>query len=204
MFSLDQFIRIVPGCSEPEEWCEIISSELPEHGFETPRQVAAFLAQCAHESAEFNTLAENLNYSADRLRVVFPKYFRNFSPSQMQQYHRNPEAIANIVYANRMGNGDAASGDGYRFRGRGVLQVTGKSSYMHCSDYLFGSDTILLDDPDLLLTKPNALGSALWFWNVNDLLAVDNFTLLTKKINGGTNGLEARVEVFNLALSVLG
>lgn len=203
MFSIDQFVQIVPHCEEPEEWCEIISSELPEHGFETTRQVAAFLAQCAHESAEFNTLAENLNYSADRLRVVFPKYFRNFSPSQMQHFHRNPEAIANVVYANRMGNGDTASGDGYSFRGRGILQVTGKSSYMHCSDYLFGSDTILLDDPDLLLTKPNALGSALWYWNVNDLLSVDNFTLMTKKINGGVNGLLQRQEVFNLALSVL-
>lgn len=203
MFTLDQFIQIVPNCEEPEEWCELISSELPAHGFETTRQVAAFLAQTAHESADYNTLAENLNYSADRLKVVFPKYFRNFSPSQMQQYHRNPQAIANVVYANRMGNGDTASGDGYSFRGRGVLQVTGKSSYMHCSEYLFGADTILLDDPDLLLTKPNALGSALWYWNLNDLLSVDNFTLLTKKINGGVNGLTERTNVFNIALSVL-
>lgn len=203
MFTLNQFIQIVPHCEEPEEWCELISSELPSHGFETKRQVAAFLAQTAHESADYNTLAENLNYSADRLKVVFPKYFRNFSPSQMQQYHRNPQAIANVVYANRMGNGDTSSGDGYSFRGRGVLQVTGKSSYMHCSEYLFGADTILLDDPDLLLTKPNALGSALWYWNLNDLLSVDNFTLLTKKINGGVNGLTERTNVFNIALSVL-
>lgn len=204
MFSLDQFVQIVPHCQEPEEWCEIISSELPEHGFETTRQVAAFIAQCAHESAEFNTLGENLNYSADRLRVVFPKYFRNFSPSQMQQYHRNPEAIANIVYANRMGNGDAVSGDGYRFRGRGLIMITGKSSYMHCSDYLFGNDTILLDDPDLLLTKPNAMGTALFYWNLTDLLNEDNFDAMTKKINGGLNGIDDRRKYFQRAIEVLG
>lgn len=203
VFTLDQFKQIVPHCKEPEEWCDIIASELPHHGFTTNRQVAAFLAQTAHESADYNTIVENLNYSSDRLVAVFNKYFKNYTTEQLLQFNRNPEAIANVVYANRMGNGDSDSGDGYKFRGRGVLQVTGKSNYMHCSEYLFGSDSVLLDEPDQLLIKSNALGSALWYWNANNLLGVDNFVLLTKKINGGVNGLEDRTKVFNIALSVL-
>jgi putative chitinase len=200
MITLDQFVAILPQCNEPEEWCEIIASELPEWGFETREQVAGFIAQTAHESSSYNILAENLNYSGDRLAVVFPKYFKNVD---VKPYHRNPQAIANRVYANRMGNGNADSGDGYRFRGRGVLQVTGKANYMHCSQELFGQEEVLLDDPDLLLHKPNALGSALWFWKANNLLSVTDFILLTKKINGGTIGLEHRQSIYNKALSIL-
>jgi putative chitinase len=200
MFTLEQFTAILPLCKEPEEWCDIISTELPEWGFTTKEQVAAFIAQTAHESSSYNILAENLNYSADRLKIVFPKYFKNID---VAPYHRNPEAIANIVYANRMGNGPADSGDGYRFRGRGVLQVTGKANYMHCSEELFGHEQVLLDDPDLLLHKPNALGSALWFWKSNNLLAVTDFIQLTKRINGGVIGLEHRQSVYQTALSIL-
>lgn len=176
-----------------------MEEELDDWGIVTREQEAAFLAQTAHESSSFNVLAENLNYSADRLNVIFPKYFKNRDP---RPYHRNPEAIANLVYANRMGNGDTDSGDGYRYRGRGILQVTGKSNYMHCSLALFGQDDVLVDAPDLLLHKPNALGSALWYWQENKLETVTNFTLLTKKINGGTIGLAHRQELFAKFLNV--
>lgn len=203
MFTLDQFVEICPNCEEPDEWAELISTELPNHGFETNNQMAMFIAQCAHESAEFNRVVENLNYSADRLKAVFPKYFRNFSPTKMQGYNRNPKAIANLVYANRMGNGDEESGDGYKFRGRGLIMVTGVINYMKCSEYLFDREEILLDDPDLLLTKPNALGSALWYWKICNLLSVDDINLATKKINGGLNGIEDRKKYYQKALNAL-
>ena len=200
MFTVQQFQQMCPACHEPQEWSELISSELYHHGFENNEQVAMFIAQTAHESLDFNILAENLNYSGERLAVVFPKYFRNLD---VRQYHRQPQKIANLVYANRMGNGSPDSGDGYRYRGRGVLQVTGKVNYAKCSEYLYGSDDVLLDDPDQLLYKPNALGSALWYWNANKLLTVTDVVKATKVINGGTNGLDDRQRRYNKALSIL-
>lgn len=200
MIALTQFKQILATCKQPEVWCDLLNSELPKHGIVSKTQVAAFLAQTAHESSEYNTLSENLNYSGDRLNVVFPKYFKD---KDVSKYNRNPEAIANVIYANRMGNGDTASGDGYKFRGRGVLQVTGKANYMKCSEYLFGSDDVLLNDPDMLILPEHALGSALWFWDANKLATVTDFILLTKKINGGTIGLEHRQSIYNKALSIL-
>ncbi len=200
MITLDQFKAILPQCKEPEDWVSLLNEELPEHGFKTKEQIAAFIAQTAHESSSYNVLSENLNYSGERLNIIFPKYFKT---RDVSKFHRNPAAIANVVYANRMGNGDESSGEGYKFRGRGVLQVTGKANYMKCSEYLFGNDDVLVDDPDLLLHKPNALGSALWFWHANNLLNCTDFVLLTKKINGGTIGLDHRQELYRKALSVL-
>lgn len=200
MFSLEQFQRILPNCKEPEAWHALLEADLAQYCINTRVQIAAFLAQTAHESSEYNTLAENLNYSGARLAVVFPKYFKTVDPAR---FHRNPSAIANKVYANRMGNGDEASGDGYRYRGRGVLQVTGKTNYAKCSEFMFGADEVLLDDPDLLLDKSTALGSAFWFWSANRLQDVTDFILLTKKVNGGLNGLAHRQELYNRALSIL-
>lgn len=200
MFSLAQFQQILPNCKEPEEWHSLLQSDLAQYGVNTVEQIAAFLAQTAHESSEYNILAENLNYSGNRLAVIFPKYFKNVDTAK---FHRNPGAIANKVYANRMGNGDEASGEGYRYRGRGVLQITGKNNYAKCSSFMFGADDVLLDDPDLLLEKSTALGSAFWFWDQNKLKDVSNFILLTKKINGGTNGLPHRQELYNRAQEIL-
>jgi putative chitinase len=204
MITIDQFREILPNCQEPDQWCQLLEEELPQFGFETPTQVSMFIAQTAHESNEYNVLEENLNYSADRLRIVFPKYFRNFSPAQMQQYHRNPVAIANLVYANRMGNGAPETGDGYKFRGKGVIQLTGKNNHMKCSEFLFGHEDILVDSPELLLHIPNAFGSAMWFWQANNLLAVNDMVALTQKINGGQNGIAQRMSIYNVAMQVLG
>ena len=200
MLTLEKFKLIAKTCKQPETYVPILQEALPKHGIVTREQIAAFIAQTCHESSDYNVLAENLNYSGERLNIVFPKYFKN---RDISKYHRNPAAIANVVYANRMGNGDEQSGDGYKYRGRGILQVTGKSNYMHCSDALFGNDETLLDEPDLLMLPEHAVESALWFWNSNKLETVNDFVLLTKKINGGTHGLAARQEVYNRVLYVL-
>lgn len=203
MINIDQFKEILPNCKEPDTWCQLLDEELPQFGFETPKQVAMYLSQVAHESNEFNVLEENLNYSADRLKVVFPKYFKNFTTEQMQQYHRNPVAIANLVYANRMGNGGPETGDGYKFRGKGPIQLTGKTNHMKCSEFLFGHEDVLVDEPDLLFHIPNAFGSSMWFWTSNNLLAVTDMVTLTQKVNGGQNGYAQRLEYFNVAIQVL-
>lgn len=200
MITLKQFKEILPFCREPDEWVALLQEELPKHGFQTKQQVAYFLAQTAHESSSYNVLVENLNYSGDRLELIFPKYFTN---GDAVKYHRDPEAIANRVYSNRMGNGDESSGDGYKFRGRGILQVTGKVNYMKCSESLMGNEDILLDEPDLLMFKEHALNSALWFWEVNHLLHITDFVLLTKRINGGINGLQHRKEIKSKAMLIL-
>lgn len=198
--TLDQFKKILPKCKNPETWCNLLNQELPEHGIISRSQIAAFIAQTSHESADYNVLSENLNYSGERLLVVFPKYFKD---KDVSKYNRNPASIANVVYANRMGNGDEASGEGYKFRGRGVLQVTGKANYMKCSEFLFGDDEALLHDPDMLLLPEHALGSALWYWSANNLANVINMTVLTKKINGGLHGQEDRQLRYDKAMSIL-
>ena len=200
MLTLEKFKLIAKTCKEPEKFFAQLSEQLPKHGIESKEQIAGFIAQTCHESADYNVLVENLNYSGDRLKTVFPKYFKD---RDVSKYNRNPTAIANVIYANRMGNGDEQSGEGYKYRGRGILQVTGKSNYMHCSEALFGNDETLLDDPDLLLLPEHAVGSALWFWDTNKLSTVKDFVLLTKKINGGTIGIEHRTEIYNRALQVL-
>lgn len=197
--TVEQLSQILTRCRQPQQWADLLNDYLPGYGIETPDQIARFLAQCGHESADFNVVEENLNYSADRLKVIFPKYFRNANP---QTYHRNPECIANLVYANRMGNGDERSGDGWKYRGRGVLQVTGKFNYTECSEYIFGNDT-LVKDPDLLFLPEYALRSALWYWHTRKLNAITDMTLLTKRINGGTIGLAHRLELYEKAIGVL-
>jgi len=140
--------QILPECRKPEMWSTELERFLSVFGINTPIRVAAFVAQCGHESAGFNILQENLNYSAAALLRVFPKYIK--SESMANEYARKPEKIGNLVYGNRMGNGPPPSGDGYRYRGRGILQVTGRNNYGRCSEYLFG-DNRLIVDPDLLL-----------------------------------------------------
>jgi putative chitinase len=161
----------------------------------TPERAAHFFAQTAHESGGFKVFSENLNYSAQGLQGIFGKYF----PGNLEEsYARKPEKIANRVYASRMGNGDEASGDGWKFRGRGALQLTGKSNYQLFSDYLKKSE--IMETPDLVATE-YAFESAIFFFDKNKLWDIcdkgvtkDTILALTKRINGGTHGLADREE----------
>lgn len=200
MITVEQFSHLFPRNAHPQVWVDALNEVLPSYEINTPARVAAFLAQCGHESGGFTVLQENLNYSADGLNKIFKKYFPTLESAT--PYARNPEAIANRVYSNRMGNGDEASGEGWKYRGRGPIQLTGKSNYAECSDFLFQDDT-LLQNPDLLLEVEYALHSACWFWWKNDLNTyADAGDMLgaTKRINGGTIGLEDRIAHYNEAV----
>jgi len=165
------------------------------------RRAAGFLAQTAHESGGFNFTKENLNYGAAGLLSTFKKYFSTAAIAK--EYERKPEKIANRVYANRMGNGDEASGDGYRFRGRGLIQLTGRNNYTSLAADLGLS---IEDTVAYLETPAGAASSAGWFWDNNNLNQYgdsDDFVTLTKRINGGTNGLEDRTHHYHIALDLL-
>lgn len=167
-------------------------------------RLSHFLAQCAHESGNFKLVSENLNYSADGLLKIFPKYFKDKATADA--YARKPEKIANRVYASRMGNGDEASGDGYKFRGRGFIQLTGKSNYQAFSDFI-KEDCVA--NPDLVATKYPLTSAAFFFdknklWDICDKGATpDVVTLVTKRVNGGTHGLDDRLSKFNTFNSIL-
>ena len=169
--------------------------------FVNPRRVAGFLAQIAHESGGFNFVVENLNYSAKGLMAIFKKYFP--TEELANQYARKPEKIANRVYANRMKNGDEASGDGYKFRGRGLIQLTGRDNYTKFAAAL----DLDIDSTIAYLETPNgAVASAGWFWDNNKLNQYcdkDDFVTLTKRINGGTIGLADRKHHYEIALKAL-
>lgn len=170
--------------------------------FENPNRVAGFLAQLAHESGGFNHIIENLNYSKDALRKTFPKYFP--TDELAAQYARQPQKIANRVYANRMKNGDEASGDGWKFRGRGLIQLTGRDNYTKFAESL----DMDIDSTIAYLETPNgAVASAGWFWDNNKLNQYcdkNDFVTLTKRINGGTIGLADRQHHYEVALKHLG
>jgi putative chitinase len=169
--------------------------------FENVNRVSMFLAQIAHESGGFNFVIENLNYSQQGLRKTFTKYFP--TDELAKQYARQPEKIANRVYANRMGNGDEQSGDGFKFRGRGLIQLTGKNNYTR-----FAQDLgISVDDTVKYLETPNgAVSSAGWYWDnnkLNQFCDKNDFVTLTKRINGGTIGLEDRKHHYEIAIKFL-
>jgi len=169
--------------------------------FDNPKRIAGFLAQVAHESGGFTAIKENLNYSAKGLMTTFKKYFPDEATAK--QYEKKPEKIANRVYANRMKNGSEESGDGYRFCGRGLIQLTGRDNYTKFAQALDMS----IDDTVAYLETPNgALVSAAWFWDNNKLNQYcdrDDFVTLTKRINGGTIGLEDRKHHYQIALNLL-
>lgn len=170
--------------------------------FVNPKRVAGFLAQIAHESGGFNAVIENLNYSKDGLRKIFPKYFP--TDELAAEYARKPEKIANRVYANRMKNGDENSGDGFKFRGRGLIQLTGRDNYTRFAQAL---DMDIESTIAYLETPNGAVASAGWFWDNNKLNQYcdkDDFITLTKRINGGTIGLSDRQHHYHLALQHLG
>ena len=180
---------------------EAFSTVLPRYEITTIERVAAFLAQCGHESADFTVLKENLNYSAEGLSKVFPKRFPTVAAAQ--PYTRNPEKIANKIYADRMGNGPEASGEGYRYRGRGAIQLTGKENY---TKFATSVDKSLDEAVAYTETLEGAIESACWFWTTNKLNTLADATDivgLTKRINGGTIGLEDRKHHFENNLIVL-
>jgi putative chitinase len=199
-----------------ERWLPHVQAAFDRFNINTERQVAAWIAQCAHESAGFKMLTENLNYSADTMAVVWPSRFAVLGPdkkpvkvkgkNQPNKFalalHRQPEMIANTVYANRMANGNIESGEGWKYRGRGLKQLTGKDNYTRCGQGL-GMD--LVGNPDLLLTPEGASMSAAWFWSTNKCGPIadsGDFVALTKKINGGTIGLEDRQKRYKAVLAV--
>lgn len=165
---------------------------LDNNNINTPLRLAHFFAQIHHES-NLKPVAENLNYSAQVLRNVFGKYFPTLT--EAEAYARKPEKIANKVYANRMGNGDEQSGDGWKYRGRGFIQITGKNNYNTLSD---DTGICYVGNPDLLLNEADSMVSALWFWNKNNLnrwADADDVREVTRRINGGYNGLAHRTEL---------
>jgi putative chitinase len=177
-----------------------IESAIQFADLSTPNRLAAFLAQCGHESGGFKYMEENLNYKAESLVRTWPSHFNE---ENANEYAHNPEKIANRSYANRMGNGDEESGDGWKYRGRGFLQLTGKANYGHVSSDM-GFDFV--SEPDAIATPEGAAITAAWFWkkhNLNHYVDNNDFVQMTKIINGGTLGLEDRVARFNHAMSVL-
>lgn len=180
-------------------WLEPLTAAFQRFDISTPKRQAAFIGQCAHESGNFKTLQENLNYSAKGLNATWPSRFP--SEAEAQPYHRQPEKIANKVYFGRMGNNN--EGDGWKYRGRGLIQLTGKDNYRLASDSL---RVDFVAEPDLLLTKEYAALSAAWYWNKRNLnkeADAGDFTSMTKKINGGVIGLDDRVAHINHTFQVL-
>ncbi|MCE2902769.1 MAG: glycoside hydrolase family 19 protein [Gemmatimonas sp.] len=188
---------------DAEQYVHEFEETLPQYGIADSRQrLAHFFAQILHESGSLRFDMENLNYSADGLLKTFPKYF----PTRQlaESYARQPERIANRVYASRMGNGDEASGDGWRYRGRGLIQLTGRSNYAAFATWI--NDPRVMESPDLVATD-YAVHSAVYFWDtrqLNTLADQDDVVGVTKKINGGTNGLAHRKELLNKANGLLG
>jgi len=185
-----------------EQWTDALNKILPDYGIDTPERVAAFVAQSAHESGNFTALHENLNYRAVTLRKVFPKYFT--TDDVAAQYAQQPERIANRVYGGRMGNGPEESGDGFRYCGRGLIQLTGKSNYQAFAESI---ETPVEQIPEFLATFEGAVQSACWFWesnNLNQYADSGDIVTMTKRINGGTIGLEDRQKHYNHALEVFG
>jgi len=195
-----QLSAILPGNPYIEHWCEALNKILPDYDISTPQRVAAFIAQTAHESGGYTALHENLNYQAASLCRVWPRLFPNQDVAN--EYAHQPERIANRAYANRMGNGPEESGDGWRFCGRGLLQVTGHDNYQAFADSL----QMNIDDvPAYLQTFEGAVQSACWFWennNLNTFADSGDFTTMTKRINGGTLGLEDRQARYLHAMQV--
>jgi len=184
------------------KWLGPLEETFAKYDISTLQRQAAFIGQCAHESANFNTLEENLHYKAESLMKVWPSRFTNDLIAGA--YANNPEKIANKVYAGRMGNGDEESGDGWKYHGRGLIQLTGKDNYANCGSSL---NLDLLGNPDLLLEPKYATLSAGYFWNrkqLNLLADSKDYDTMTKRINGGLIGLDDRKAKIAKAISVLG
>jgi len=189
-----------------EEWVDPLNETFERFQIDTPMRQASFIGQCSHECANFKVLEENLNYRAATLLKLFPRTPRRtwgFTPEEAAAYERQPKKIANRIYGNRMNNRDEASGDGWRFRGRGCIQLTGSANYHHAGKAL-GVDFIM--EPDLVATPKYAAMTAGWFWNthkINQFADVQDWVTMTKRINGGTIGLDDRIKHIMQALQIL-
>ena len=203
-FTLDQLTQMVPGNPHIDHWYEAFCEILPDYEITTKERLAAFIAQCAHESAGFTAIKENLNYRPASLVSLFKKYFDLPTATRYCAQPNKQEVIANRIYANRMGNGDEASGDGYRYCGRGLIQLTGKDNYTR---YAQSTEQTVEEATEHLTTFEGCVQSAAWFWEANNLnqwADKGDILTLTKRINGGTIGLEDRIKHYNHALEVLG
>ena len=192
MVTSEQLARLHIG----NQWVDALNATFQRFNIDTPTRQAAFIGQCGN----FKILEENLNYRAEALQKLWPK---RFDAAKAQACARNPKLIANTVYSSRMGNRDEASGDGYRFRGRGCIQLTGSANYHHAGQAL-GVDFIM--EPDLVATPQYAALTAGWFWDthkLNQFADVRDYKTMTKKINGGFIGLEDRIKHIEHALQVL-
>jgi putative chitinase len=204
------------GVKDPDKWLDAVVQTCAEFEINTPQRIAAFIAQTAHESGGYTMLSENLNYKAATLAACWPNRFAVLGADKKPIKENGkmvptavantiagkPEIIANMVYANRMGNGTTESGEGWKYRGRGLKQLTGKDNYARCGAAL-GIDLVL--QPDLLLEPMAAARSAGWFWKANNLSAfadVEDIKGMTKKINGGFIGLEQRQKLYDKVKSV--
>ncbi len=200
-FTQQKFNAIIGKNPHADHWFEALCQILPDYDINTIPRVAAFLAQTAHESGGYRAIKENLNYKAESLMRVWPRYFPSLDIAK--QYAHKQEAIANRAYANRMGNGPEESGDGWKFCGRGLIQLTGKDNYSRYAESL----EISLDEAsEHLTTFEGCVQSAAWFWEANNLNQyADNGDILTmtKRINGGTLGLADRQKHYDHAIHVL-
>lgn len=205
MITSEQFHKLFPRNPEPAVWAESMANVFPTYEINTPQRVAAFLAQCGHESGGWTTFEENLNYSAQGLRKIFGKYFP--TDELAMAYQRQPEKIANRIYANRMGNGPEESGDGFKYRGRGPIQLTGKANYTKFAQDMFEDWQNVVENPDwVTYDKDFALMSAIWFWNshkLNHYADIGDLKQMTKIINGGYLGLEDRINHYNECIAEL-
>lgn len=207
-FSKDQLAAMIPGNTRVDEWYAALIDILPRYGITTRRRVAHFISQCAHESNNFRTLEENLNYSPEALLRVFPRYFGQPPKRNENEYARNPEKLANYVYmdefrspSGRLGN--VMPGDGWLFRGRGLKQLTGRNNYA-----AFGKTVGMSAEQaaDYVATEHGAIESACWFWDINRLNTIadtDDVIAMTRRINGGTIGLSDRQSRYTKAMQVL-
>lgn len=204
LLTLDQLYKINNNLNkkECEYYLNALNKVLPEYEINSPLRIAHFLAQILHESGHLKYKSENLNYSAQSLLKVFPKYFKDTIDAN--NYARQPVKIANRVYANRMGNGNEASGEGWKFRGRGLLQLTGKSNYIECGKFC---KLDLIQFPDSILGDPELnIKVACWYWSsrgLNQHADRNDITTITKKINGGLNGIEDRTKILSKAREIL-
>lgn len=204
----EQMIEIAPECSHViDKYLEALNEGFEKFGDDTPLRQAAFIAQAGHESTRFTRVEENLNYSANGLLRTFPDYFTEVSAKELAY---KPMRIANKVYANKGGNGDEASGDGWKFRGRGWFQLTLQRNYMMAGKRLTGDQNFFLDSPDLVLEPEWSVRTAFDYWEVNELAkyadrnSVVEMRNMTRKINRGLRGLDDRISLWRKAKEVLG
>lgn len=208
MITLEQFSAMIPSNREPEEWYENVVDMFIKYDIITPLRIAGFMAQCGHESADFTRLEENLNYSENALNSVFGRYFGE-GKRDAAEYARNPEKIANYVYQDEFRSkrgqmGNTEEGDGWRFRGRGIKQLTGRNNYT-----AFGETVGMTAEEaaEYIATKKGALESACWFWSTNNIdnyADNDDIVGMSKRINGGTIGLDDRKSRYERAKQILG